>query len=168
MGGDAGSQSDAQAPNDSANHAEAGSCMVLPSDYDQSCTGDSFCVVLPTGYCHQDTCSFGAVNGGEFSAYTAALAAAHITVPGGPGCVPGRACCVAGRCAECMDDAGPGSLSSPNFTELCIADAGPRDAGMAVSGASRWCAGMQACTPVNGEWECCQNITPTEQSCNLP
>jgi len=169
MGDDAGSVSDAQVLDDSSSQTvNTDSCMVRVSDYDQTCTTDSTCVVVPTGNCHSDTCARGAINIREFGAYTAALAAAQITVPGGPGCSPGPACCQAGHCAECWDAAGPNSLYSPTFTVLCVADAGPQDAGMAVSGVSLWCVGSEVCTPVNGEWECCQSITPTEQSCNLP
>jgi hypothetical protein len=74
-------------------------------------------------------------------------------------------CCRQGRCvagSDCLaaPDAAQTMVSGPpDFTVLCIADAGFLDSGStdaaAVPGYSRWCNGPEVCQPINGAWECC-------------
>jgi hypothetical protein len=149
--GDAGSPSGPPG----ADAVDADSCVISASDYDQTCTSDTDCVVVSTGDCYGQTCSHGGINVDAFGAYMKAVAAARITLPVGPSCLAGPPCCQAGLCAECLD-AGAPTPDDGGDTVLCVKDAGPQDSGPAVSGLSLWCSGSQMCTPFNGEWECCE------------
>jgi hypothetical protein len=79
-----------------------------------------------------------------------------------PCCRQGQ--CVAGSACLAAPDAAPDAPQTmvsgpPDFTVLCIADAGFLDSGStdaaAVPGYSRWCNGPEVCEPLNGVWECC-------------
>jgi hypothetical protein len=156
--------------------------MVLSSDYDQTCNVDEDCEAVLSGdvcplTCNCGTnCSLDAINVRQHDAYLAALSAAWTPYsPMIPPCGTSNACCQAGRCvARCAPpaDAGVGlpigdASDGPNYTVLCVGDAGPSDAAYdadipAVPGVSRWCNGPEMCTAFNGGWQCCVSIGPTE------
>jgi hypothetical protein len=162
---DAGSAMEAGSP-------DANPCMVVASDYDQTCSADSDCVgvisgdVCPlTSHCGVSTFLEG-INVSQQDVYESALetALAKFTLME-PLCPQTPiACCRGGLCAgtfECVSgDAGttqPISDASfmPNYTVLCVEDAGAMDSGSAVPGESRWCNGPEQCLQFNGGWQCC-------------
>lgn len=161
-------------------------CLISESNYDTSCTVDSDCVatagmnpeyVVQFGnWCvSQCFCGGNAINRDSAAQYAQDVS----RTPLGSGAIPALECgcavslglcCSAGKCTTgpaCASpveatDAGVVDASSytPNYTVLCVADAGPSDASSpaqapAVPGASRWCNGPEMCTPFNGGWECC-------------
>jgi hypothetical protein len=157
--------SDAESSDASEIQADA-HCMSLQiSEYDQTCNVDQDCTPALSGdVC--DQCNWAAINVSAQEAYGQALRAAL----GGPIMYPicpgnDTTCCRSGRCAigasVCgVPDAGttqPISDASfmPNYTVLCVEDAGAMDSGSAVPGESRWCNGPEQCLQFNGGWQCC-------------
>jgi hypothetical protein len=150
-------------------------CTIVASKYDQSCAVDTDCRMISAG----DYCMAGCLCGGSAISATA-IAQFNADVaktPLGSGAVqnlncncPGEfaPCCRQGQCvagSDCLaaPDASQTMVSGPpDFTVLCIADAGFLDSGAtdaaAVPGHSRWCEGPEVCEPINGTWECCVTI----------
>jgi hypothetical protein len=183
------SSSDASSP---IGAFDAAACTILASNYDQSCTVDTDCVRVAAG----DYCGDECLCGGESTINVGALAQFNADVaktPIGSGAVEGVGAdcgcpteidnapccqggqCVVGRCPETVD-AAPANDDAPsgnelNYTVLCVADAGPLDAGYpgppAIPGVSRWCNGPEVCTPFNGGWECCVFMAP-QSMCVAP
>jgi hypothetical protein len=124
--GDSGAASTTDAAaSGAASTTDAAACIIVPADYDQSCSSDSDCTwVLPGGNtceaCEASylfTCGQAPINVGAAAAYTAALTKA---LPAPPGihfavtaCGMGVSCptaeviaCVHGQCAIVQGDAG--------------------------------------------------------------
>jgi len=171
---------------------DAAACTILASNYDQSCTVDTDCVRVAAGdYCG-DECLCGGestINVGALAQFNADVAKTPIgsdavegvgadcgcpaEIDNAPCCQGGQ--CVVGMCPETVD-AAPANDDAPsgnelNYTVLCVADAGPLDAGYpgppAIPGVSRWCNGPEVCTPFNGGWECCVFMAP-QSMCVAP
>lgn len=169
----------ADAGRDAPVDVDSAACTFLASNYDQSCTTDTDCTEVSSGdYCSTSVCLN--CGGSPISVAGAALFNADISnTPRGSGAIPPPncscpssipipPCCVAGTChvAEaCLAaeeaDAAPNDASgyTPDYTVLCVGDAGPQDGGpadaAAVPGVSRWCNGAEECLPFNGGWACC-------------
>lgn len=92
------------------NAADATSCLVLASDYDQTCAVDMDCVnVGEVLMCPADECSFcpmETINARAAAQYMAAFSVATAAIPADAtmcGCPEeGRPCCVAGKCQQCF------------------------------------------------------------------
>ncbi len=154
--------------------ASDSSCMVQASDFDQTCSVDSDCKSVLSGFVCFDPCTtFGVINSRELSTYeqtvNLTIQSSVSAVSGGIQCLLPRAYCDAGLCAMSSQevasipppvlDASPGDL---HVTVLCVEDAGVMDAGAAIPGASRWCNGPESCLPFNGGWQCCSNVGAIE------
>ena len=172
---DAGPTSSAGAPANEAGPAP--SCMVDATDFDQSCTTDTDCRAVVTGYvCGGAQCANAGINAKALQTYERAYPPRPPNTSNTVVSCDDHACCRAGRCAagtECAPtDAGAPMVdaSEPpdlHYTVLCGEDTGPSDAGSAIPGVSRWCNGLEACTPFNGGWECCLDKGPV-QMCIAP
>ena len=92
-----------------------------------------------------------------------------------PICPQGRAaCCLGGLCSTsdaCQPEPEDSGVTQPindasfmpNYTVLCVEDAGAMDSGVAVPGVSRRCNGPEQCLQFNGGWQCCvTNFGPVE------
>ncbi len=133
--GDSGHEIDARASD--ARQPDGASCEVAASNYDQTCTKDSDCVLAPAGGDVCDACSAGsgdwscdnlaAVNVSAREAYAAALAAALAPLAGTAAyeqCViqscttGGVAACQAGTCIakQVLPDAGGGDVGHGSIT----------------------------------------------------
>jgi hypothetical protein len=156
-----------------------GSCA-LPSSsiagFDETCVSDDDCFTAIIGNICAGDCSAVGLNRNEENAFGQLRAA---TLPIGSGMdnecgasVPPR-CCHQGLCtisfADCpMVEAGPPQNANdasynPDYTVLCVEDAGAIDSGVAVPGVSRRCNGPEQCLQFNGDWQCCvTNLGPIE------
>jgi hypothetical protein len=122
---DAPSVSLADAGADAPVDVDSGACVILASNYDQSCSVDSDCAMVSSGnYCVGGCfCGGSAINVGASARFAADVARAQVGVPPGPGCGCGAEfgpCCIAGKCqagyAAC--------LAPPSDTLAACADAG--------------------------------------------
>lgn len=94
---------------EAASAADATSCLVVASDYDQTCAVDADCVnVGEVLTCPANACSFcriETISAHAAAAYTAAFSRATAAVPIDAvacGCPDeGRPCCMAGTCQQC-------------------------------------------------------------------
>jgi hypothetical protein len=94
------------APGDSMTGIDATSCMILESNYNQSCTYDNDCLVVATGdycvsRCFSGNGAISAAGLAQFNADVAKTPAGSGAIPPG-GCPPGpnigNPCCVSGVC----------------------------------------------------------------------
>jgi hypothetical protein len=97
---------------------DGGACMILASNYDQSCRVDSDCILIAQGnYCTPGClCREGVVNYGALPRFVADVSKAPIAADamsaGDAGCpclVPSGPCCRAGMCqlgARCQNEGG--------------------------------------------------------------
>lgn len=158
-------------------------CLIRDTDYDRTCSVDSDCVIAVGGqpvvfgdYC-QPLCFCTA---GTISRAAAAQFAANVSkTPIGSGALQGLNCgCLGGLGACCQhnqctfpcsydsSDAGPLEVDDatagepiPDGSVLCSRESGPIDGAAMDAGAVRWCTPPNRCTPYNGEWACCANIS---------
>ena len=171
-----------------SNDIDAASCMILASNYDQSCTTDMDCAGISAGnYCAPNQCFCGGSTISsralpQFNADVAKTPVGSGEIPSGLcGCpVEFPPCCQAGQCvsgnacATDVVDAAPNDASgyTPDYTVLCVGDAGPADGGpsnaAAVPGVSRWCNGPEQCLSFNGGWACCVTMSPGVSFCVSP
>jgi hypothetical protein len=183
-GADGGGAATAPGPSTTA-------CVVLASNYDQSCSADTDCAPVYSGYvCVPNCfCPQSAINVGALVQFNSDVAALENAAAGGSngqtgsglgcGCNPVKGCCQSGQCVvangcQATADAGLAMVDAsvytptPDYTVLCVGDAGPTDSGAAVPGLSRWCDGPEVCAPFNGGWECCGPTMGTFTPCIAP
>jgi hypothetical protein len=155
---------------------DSAACMLVASNYDQSCAVDTDCAIVGTGnYCEANQCYCGgsSINANAVPQFQADVAKTPVgmgDVPSGncgcpfegPPCCAGGKCQTGGACTSVMGaDAAANDASgyTPDYTVLCVEDAGPADGGPAdapaIPGVSRWCNGAEQCVPFNGGWDCC-------------
>jgi hypothetical protein len=82
---------------------DSAACMVLASNYDQSCSVDSDCAMVFSGNCCVGGCFCGgsAINARAFTQFAADVARAEVGVAPGPICgcpAEFNPCCIAGKC----------------------------------------------------------------------
>ena len=153
-------------------------CTIQASDYDQSCSVDSDCVISAgnfavnfhiSNYCSIDqpvcfSCPLDIINQNSASKYIADIS----RTPLGSGAIqspvcscpfPAPPCCRGGtctrNCAAPNDSGSPWDAASLDGSTLCSLLSGPVDAGLEDAGPSRWCAPGQQCLMFNGGWTCC-------------
>lgn len=107
---DPGGQTSPSSPADAA--ADAASCTVLAASYDQTCTTDSDCVLVPAGgnYCDCNAnspvclvCRVASVNAAASARYLAAIAAARSGDCPPQSCpMEGRPVCQGGSCTTSL------------------------------------------------------------------
>lgn len=162
---------------------EDAACLIRDTDYDRTCSVDSDCVIEVGGlpvvfgdYC-QPICFCAA---GTISRAAAGQFATNVSkTPIGSGALPGLNCgCLGGPGACCqhntcvfpcsydspdagrldVDDATAGE-PEPDGSVLCSRESGPIDGAAMDADPVRWCTPPNSCTPYNGDWACCANIS---------